>query len=183
VLPRNPCGNDSEENYPVLKRLVVPAVLLLLSYNSSFAREAEVGHLPPLFDLKDEQGQFHSLEDHIGSPIVLYFTHNMCHYCTQVIAFLKRAHTEYHDRGLVIITINVWAEGGEMIRRYREQFGLPFLMLAGKDPKLLRDYEVNYVPIIVFIGRDGRIKQLYHHFILESEFRKSVREIMEEDSQ
>jgi len=174
--------SDREEIYPVLKKLVVSAVLLLLSHNSVYAAKAEVGNTPPLFDLKDEHGQVQSLENHIGSPIVIYFTHNMCHYCTQVIAFLKRAHTEYHDRGLVIITINVWAEGGEMIRRYREQFGLPFLMLAGKNPKLLRDYEVNYVPIIVFIGRDGLIKQLYHHFILESDFRKGVREIMDEDS-
>jgi peroxiredoxin len=139
---------------------------------------AEVGRPPPAFALKDEQGRIHALEDYLGSPVVLYFTHNMCHYCTQVIGFLKRAHAEYHEQGLVILTINVWADGPEFIRRYREQFGLPFLMLAGKDRRLLRDYDVNYVPIIVFVGRDGRIGEIHRHFILESDFQAAVAAIM-----
>jgi len=164
---------------PVGKRILLYAGLSLLLFECTYASEATVGQPPPLFSLRDETGEVHELAEHIGSPVVLYFTHNMCHYCTQVIRFLKRAHEEYHERGLVIITINVWAEGGEMIRRYKDQFGLPFLMLAGKDPELLRAYEVNYVPIIVFIGRDGRIREIYHHFILESDFKESVRRIME----
>ena len=162
---------------PARSTLVLLGVVLLFS--AGHGTEAEVGKPPPPFALKDEKGELVELADHIGSPIVIYFTHNMCHYCTQVIAFLKRAHAEYHDRGLVIITINVWADGGEMIRRYKEQFGLPFLMLAGKDPKLLRDYEVNYVPIIVFVGRDGLITELHHHFILPRDFRDGVRKIVE----
>ncbi len=52
-------------------------------------------------------------------------------------------------------------------------------MLAGKQPQLLRNYEVNYVPIVVFIGRDGRIRHIYHHYILPEDFDASVREIVE----
>lgn len=141
---------------------------------------ARVGEAPPAFALKDEAGEVHTLEEYLGAPTILYFTHNMCHYCTQVIGFLKRAHAEYHESGLVILTINVQADGPELIRRYREQFGLPFLMLAGKERRLLRDYEVNYVPIIVFIGRDGRIHRIFDHYILPDDFKKNVREIVEE---
>lgn len=32
-----------------------------------------------------------SLESFLGTPTVLYFTHNMCHYCTQIIGFLSSA--------------------------------------------------------------------------------------------
>jgi len=142
------------------------------------AGDAEVGASPPLFSLADENGEVHHLERLLGEPIILYFTHNMCHYCTQVIAFLKRAHAAHADDDLTIITVNVWASGGKLIRRYKEQFGLPFRMLAGKDPQLLRDYEVNYVPIIVFIGRDGRIRHIYHHYVLEEDFQESVRGII-----
>jgi peroxiredoxin len=152
--------------------------LLCLRAVSLSAEEAEVGHPPPLFTLKDEQGEVHALEDYLGSPIVIYFTHNMCHYCTQVIAFLKRAHAKHHEEGLFIITINVWADDPEFIRRYRKEFGLPFLMLAGKEPDLLRAYEVNYVPIIIFIGRDGRIRNIFHHFIAETDFVANVEAIL-----
>lgn len=141
---------------------------------------AEVGESPPLFALPDEHGEIHRLEDFLGKPIVLYFTHNLCHYCTQVIAFLKRAHETYKDTDFTILTLNVWATDEKFIRRYKEQFGLPFAMLAAKDAQLLRDYEVNYVPIIVFIGRDGKIRYIYHHYVLQGDFERSVAEIVEE---
>jgi peroxiredoxin len=142
---------------------------------------AEEGSRPPLFALPDEFGEVHRLEDFLGKPVVLYFTHNMCHYCTQIIRFLKRAHAAYKDRDLTIITINVWADGGKFIGRYKEQFGLPFRMLAGKNKDLLRNYEVNYVPIVVFVGRDGRIRRMYHHYVLRQDFEDSMREIVEEE--
>ncbi len=140
---------------------------------------ATVGQPPPLFALPDEDGEVHALEDVLGKPVILYFTHNMCHYCTQVIAFLKRAHAQYEGTDLTIITLNVWAEDGDFIRRYKEAYGLPFDMLAGKDLGLLRAYEVNYVPIIVFIGRDGTIRHLYHHYVLQTDFEASTAEIVE----
>ena len=144
------------------------------------AQVAKVGAAPPLFELPDEHDEVQRLSDVIGRPIILYFTHNMCHYCTQVIAFLKRAHTEYVDTDLAILTLNVWATDAKFIRRYKEQFGLPFAMLAGKDPDLLRNYEVNYVPIIIFIGRDGKIRYIYHHYVLQGDFENSVKEIVTE---
>ncbi len=139
---------------------------------------AEVGQPPPLFALPDEHGEVHALEDLLGRPIILYFTHNVCHYCSQVIAFLKRAHAEYEGTDLAIVTLNVWAKDGEFVRRYKEANGLPFDMLAGNDPDLLRNYEVNYVPIIVFIGRDGNIRYLYHHYVLQADFEASTAEIV-----
>ena len=140
---------------------------------------AEVGQTPPPFSLSDEFQDLHRLEDYLGKPIILYFTHNMCHYCTQVIAFLKRAQTRYQGTDLVILTINVWADEGELIKRYKEAYDLPFPMLAGKNLNLLRDYEVNYVPIIVFINREGLVQRLYHHYILETDFSKSASAIVE----
>lgn len=142
---------------------------------------AEVGKPPPMFSLKDEFGKTHHLKNLLGKPVVIYFTHNQCHYCTQVIAFLKRAHEAYSKKGLTIVTINVWADGGELIRRYKEQFGLPFRMLAGKNNRLLREYEVNYVPILIFVGKDGLIRRIDHHYILPNDFKAVVKEIVEGD--
>lgn len=143
---------------------------------------AEEGQPPPLFALPDENGTVYDLEDYLGRPTILYFTHNMCHYCTQIIAFLKRAHAQYGDTDLAILTLNVWADDDRFILRYKEALGLPFTMLAGKDPQLLRDYEVNYVPIIVFIGRDGNIRKIYHHYVLQVDFEKTTAEIVEEET-
>ncbi|MCP4202204.1 MAG: TlpA family protein disulfide reductase [bacterium] len=155
--------------------------LLLTSDGGALDAEqvAEEGQPPPLFSLPDENGVVHNLESFLGTPTVLYFTHNMCHYCTQIIGFLKRTRPLYSEEELAIVTINVWADGEKLIRRYKEQFGLPFPMLAGKNPQLLRDYEVNYVPIVVFLDRDGRIHRIFHHYILAADFDRSVKEIVE----
>jgi peroxiredoxin len=154
----------------------------LILPGAALGQFAEEGEFPPLFALPDELGSVHRLEDLRGTPTILYFTHNMCHYCTQIIGFLKRVRPLYDDSELVILTLNVWADGPKMIERYKEQFGLPFPMLAGKDRQLLRDYEVNYVPIVIFIGRDGRIRRIFHHYILAADFTSSVREIAGEGS-
>ncbi|HJO38964.1 MAG: TlpA disulfide reductase family protein [Vicinamibacterales bacterium] len=165
------------------RRKQVAATVLLLTAltfpGGAAAQEiAEVGQPPPLFALPDENGDVHALEDLIGQPIILYFTHNMCHYCTQVIAFLKRAHAEYEGTDLAIVTLNVWADDGRLISRYKEAYELPFDMLAGKDVDLLRNYEVNYVPIIIFIDRDGTIRYLYEHYVLQEDFERSTAEIV-----
>jgi len=168
------------QRFGVVQRpFILLLTALLLAGSVAEAKVAVVGEPPPPFALKDEHGRVHRLHDLLGKPIILYFTQNMCHYCTQVIGFLKRANAAYADQGLTILTLNVWADSPKYIRRYREQFGLPFTMLRGKDRQLLKDYEVNYVPIIVFIGRDGRIRRIFDHYILPADFKASVREIVE----
>jgi peroxiredoxin len=153
---------------------------LVLSPPVAGATTATVGQPPPPFELRDEDGKVHRIADYVGKPTLVYFTHNVCHYCTQVIAFLERAHDAYEDQGLVILTINVMADDGELIRRYKEQFDLPFAMLAGKNPGLLRDYEVNYVPILVFIDRRGIVSRIDHHYILPEDFDATVAAIVNE---
>ncbi len=163
------------------KRFVLTLLVSLLVAGASHARVAEVGQPPPMFALADEHGKIHNLQEMIGKPIILYFTHNMCHYCTQVIAFLKRAHATYGADKLTIVTINVWADGGELIQRYKEAFGLPFSMLAGKDTELLRNYEVNYVPILVFIDRAGSIRRIDHHYIVEEDFIEAAKQLVDSE--
>ncbi len=175
-------GSRALDAHRALALLALLSLLVALFPAPAAADEevAEEGKPPPLFALPDEHGKVYRLEDLLGRPIVLYFTHNMCHYCTQVIRFLKRAHEKYGDTDFTILTLNVWAADGKFIRRYKEQFGLPFAMLAAKDRDLMRHYEVNYVPIIVFIGRDGKIRHIYRHYVLRGDFEKSAREIVEE---
>jgi peroxiredoxin len=163
-----------------MKLAVVFLALALSATTDAVADVAEEGQPPPLFSLPDEHGDVFNLEDFLGRPTILYFTHNMCHYCTQIIAFLKRAHAAYSGTDLAILTLNVWADDEKFILRYKEAMGLPFTMLAGKNAQLLRDYEVNYVPIMVFIGRDGKIRHIYHHYVLQGDFEKSTKEIVEE---
>ena len=117
--------------------LVMAAMLSVVSTAAVVTADevAEEGKPPPLFALPDEHGTVFNLADYVGRPTILYFTHNMCHYCTQIIAFLKRAHAQYEGSDLAILTLNVWASDEKFILRYKETLGLPFTMLAAKDER------------------------------------------------
>lgn len=142
------------------------------------ALRAVVGSPFPPFQLTDVEDETFSSKQLAGYPTILYFTHNMCHYCTQIIGFLMQAQEEgYEEIGLRIVTINVWARDRRLIERYRDRFGFTFPMLAGNVKSLLAAYEVNYVPIIVFVRRDGTVHRIFHHYILKSDFKANLEEI------
>ena len=63
-------------------------VLILAASNAYSAKLAE-GEPPPSFTLIDENGKQVDFYDLLDKPAVIYFTHNACHYCTQIIAMLK----------------------------------------------------------------------------------------------
>jgi thiol-disulfide isomerase/thioredoxin len=96
-----------------------------------------------------------------------------CHGAAPVLVQLWR---DYHDRGLEIVGLAYEVSGdtavdGALVRRYREKFAIPFpLLLAGVNlveetaatlPQL-RGF-TSY-PTSVFIGRDGRVRQVYAGF-------------------
>lgn len=156
-------------------------LVFLIALPWSFAGEeiAVEGRPAPPISLKDEWGKVITLDDFKGYPLTLYFTHNLCHYCTQLIGFLKEADGKWRDKGLRILTINVMAKDARLVKAYREAYNLPFPQLVGKDEKVLRSYEINYVPVMVFIQNDGIIKRIYHHFVLKQDFYSSIKEIVE----
>jgi len=123
-------------------------LLLLLCMALAFS-SVKVGEKAPTFVLLDERDRRVDFGKFIDRPTIIYFTHNACHYCTQIIAFLKRVHS------------------------------LPFPMFAGNDPRLIRAYGINFVPVIVFLDKEGIVRRVVEHYILEEELEESVKLIME----
>ncbi len=152
-------------------------LLLLLCLTVAFS-SVKVGEKAPTFVLLDERDRRVDFGKFIDRPTIIYFTHNACHYCTQIIAFLKRVHSRYGEK-VRILTINVMARDSRLIKAYKRAFDLPFPMFAGNDPRLIRAYGINFVPVIVFIDKEGIVRRVVEHYILEEELEESVKLIME----
>jgi len=152
-------------------------LLLLLCMALAFS-SVKVGEKAPTFVLLDERDRRVDFGKFIDRPTIIYFTHNACHYCTQIIAFLKRVHSKYGER-VRILTINVMARDSRLIKAYKRAFDLPFPMFAGNDPRLIRAYGINFVPVIVFLDKEGIVRRVVEHYILEEELEESVKLIME----
>ncbi len=125
----------------------------------------KVGEPPPAFVLEDDQGRKVNMNVFLDRPTVIYFTHNACHYCTQIIALLKRAEAKFSRDKLRIIGINVMAKDKRLVRAYREELGFTFPMLAGNKGELLEAYKIFYVPKLVFVNQKRLVHKIVGHYI------------------
>ena len=153
--------------------------LALLSLNAYAARLKE-GEPPPTFTLIDENGTQVNFDDLLDKPSVIYFTHNACHYCTQIIAMLKRADKKFGSDDLRIMGVNVMAKDKKLVNAYKVELGFTFPMFAGNRSDVLKAYKIYYVPKLIFIDRNKIVNKIVGHYILEPELHKNIMEIMDQ---
>jgi peroxiredoxin len=155
-------------------------VVLTLLCSASHAVKLKVGEPPPTFTLINENGEKVNFDDLLNKPTVIYFTHNACHYCTQIIAMLKRAEKKFGNRDLQIMGVNVMAKDKKLVNAYKVELGFTFPMFAGNRSDVLKAYKIYYVPKLIFIDRRKIVRQIVGHYIHQPELHKYIIEIMGE---
>ena len=162
----------------VKKHIAVFALLLILISSVSSAAKLVVGEPVPTFTLIDDRGKKVNFGDLLDKPSVIYFTHNACHYCTQIIAMLKRAEEKFGNKDLQIMGVNVMAKDNKLIRAYKEELGFIFPMFAGNRSDVLKAYKIYYVPKLIFVDRNKIVRKIVGHYIHTPELYENIREIM-----
>src|SRR5690349_729724 len=98
-----------------------------------------VGDPAPTFALPDESGTVHQLADQRGRWTVVYFyPKDDTPGCTVEACEFRDANETIHERGA-----DVWGispQGATSKRKFREKFGLPFLLLADEDHAVAEAY-------------------------------------------
>jgi thioredoxin-dependent peroxiredoxin len=103
--------------------------------------KAVVGEQAPDFELPDQEGQLHSLEDYVDSWVVLYFypkddtpgcTTEACEFRDDIFAYRK----------LNVQIIGVSLDDVESHSRFAENYGLPFPLLADTEGAAALSYGV-----------------------------------------
>lgn len=163
----------------VFKYLTVVAVFLIFLTSNVYAAKLKVGEHPPTFVLIDENGKKVNFDDLLDKPSIIYFTHNACHYCTQIIAMLKRADKKFGQEDLRIMGVNVMAKDKKLVKAYKEELGFTFQMFAGNRSDVLKAYKIYYVPKLIFIDRHKIVRQIVGHYIHTPELEQYIKEIME----
>ena len=160
------------------KYIALIALLLIMVSSVSSAAKLVVGEAPPAFTLINEDGKKVDFADLLDKPTVIYFTHNACHYCTQIIAMLKRADKKFGNKDLQIVGVNVMARDKKLIRAYKEELGFIFPMFAGNRSDVLKAYKIYYVPKLIFVDRNKIVRKIVGHYIHQPELEENIREIM-----
>lgn len=163
--------------------LVIITLFVITLFSSSTLYSAAYdleGSPVPTFVLPDEDNNMVDFGTLIDRPTIIYFTHNACHYCTQIIAHLKRAEAKFGKDKLRIIGINIMARDNRLVRAYKKEMGFTFPMFAGNRNDILKRYRINYVPVLVFVDSKRIVRKVVGHYIHEPELHGLIRLIMEE---
>jgi thioredoxin-dependent peroxiredoxin len=123
-----------------LKSLALALIASLLAAAPAVA-EPTLGQPAPGFRLQDQNGKWHALEDYKGQWVVLYFypKDNTPGCTTQACGFRDNIFA-FRDVGAVILGVSI--DDVASHRKFAEEHGLPFTILADADKKVATDYGV-----------------------------------------
>lgn len=144
------------------------------------ARAFEVGGEPVPLQLIDVGGKPVSLEKYRGKVLLLDFWASWCGPCMEMLPSLKKLYEKYHDKGFEILGISLDEDLGAMKEAIRKK-KIPWRQVFGGDgwqsiPALR--YNVEALPHLILIGRDGRIAAL-HLFPVDAAGVKEAAEAIE----
>ena len=123
------------------QRLLFLTLALLPALPAMAGGRVAIGAPAPEFELPDQDGQLHSLEDYRDQWVVLYFypkdetpgcTTQACEFRDNIFAFRK----------LNAQILGVSLDDVESHKKFSENHGLPFPLLADADGKTADDYGV-----------------------------------------
>jgi peroxiredoxin Q/BCP len=99
------------------------------------------GILAPDFTLPDENGDFHTLSNYRGSPVVLYYyPKDDTPGCTTEACSFRDDYSQYNKFGAVILGVS--PDPINKHSKFKQKYDLPFILLSDIDHKVCELYGV-----------------------------------------
>ncbi len=123
--------------------------------------ETLVGQAAPQFSLPLLDGGTFDLASYRGKQVVLLdFWATWCGPCRVAMPTLVEVSREYADKGVRYFAVNL-REKPEVIRSYLKEAKLEIVVPLDKDGGIARKYNVNGIPTMVIVGKDGKVKKVH----------------------
>jgi len=133
---------------------------------------------PFQFAFPDLQGQLVTNEDprFQGKVVMVDIFGTWCPNCQDAAPTLLELYRAYHDRGFEVVSLAYEVTGdpevdGELVRRFRDKFGIPWpMLLAGMNDTDLTAATLPQLegftayPTLLFLDRTGRIRRIHAGF-------------------
>ncbi len=146
---------------PGLRLLVLASAFVLLF---TTVGPAIAGSPPPDFKLKDLNGKWFHLGDHLGKEVIyITFWATWCNPCRRELPHLQKMYDELAERGFLVLAVNTdTASNKSRIKPYvkRHKFTYPFVL----DPDNNVHEKFNptrELPFAVLIDRAGNLHKIY----------------------
>lgn len=134
------------------------AVLALLGLLTACDRELPAiqnGDPAPAFTLERLDGPSARFpEDYRDKVVAIRFWADWCPFCRNEMTALEPVYRQYHDRGLVILAVNVMQDP-EVVSNFVKQLGISYEVLLDRQGEVLRQYQVIGLPMTFIVDRQG----------------------------
>jgi len=116
-----------------------------------------------------------------GQVVVLDFWATWCAPCVQMIPLMDGLHGEWAARGVSFVGVN--SDGGgasvDEIKAFMVQHPISYPVVRDADGAVGSLYQVEALPSIVVLGRDGRIRASFVGYTTKGTLEKALREAVE----
>lgn len=101
----------------------------------------EVGIKAPSFNLADQDGVFHSLEEYSGKKLVLYFyPKDNTSGCTKQACSFAELFPAFREKGAEVVGVS--KDSVQSHKKFAEKYSLPFTLLSDVSLDTLKAYDV-----------------------------------------
>lgn len=101
----------------------------------------EIGTKAPAFNLPDQNGEYHTLEEYRGKKVVLYFyPKDNTSGCTKQACGFAERYPHFLEKGAVVVGISRDTVASH--KKFEEKYGLPFTILADPELTAIQAYDV-----------------------------------------
>ncbi len=145
----------------VLSVVILSLVLLVggcdssVSQPPSVARGGLIGQQAPELTLTDMQGQPVSLAQFRGQVVILNFWATWCPPCREEMPSMERLYQDNRDKGLVMLAVNVEANGQQAVSQFLQRHPYSFPVLLDNEATAQKAYGVFRFPESFIIDRNG----------------------------
>ena len=101
----------------------------------------ETGTKAPAFELPDQNGTIHTLEEYRGKKVILYFyPRDNTPGCTKQACGFGERYPQFLEKGAVVIGISKDSVASH--KRFEEKYSLPFTLLSDSELAAIQAYDV-----------------------------------------
>jgi len=142
---------------------------------------ALLGREAPDFALHALVGGNVRLSEHRGDVVVVTFWGSRCSTCRAPLAALDALFATYQSAGLVAVGVGV-DDNANASREFAQSVRVRFPMLMDPDKGVARDWQVDTLPMTVFIDRSGKVRAVTRDVGKNAEavYRSEIRPLLDE---
>ena len=150
---------------------IISIIFLMISL-VSFSNSAKA----PDFNLKDQYGVVHSLENYKGKVIFLSFWATWCPPCKKEMPDIENIYKEYGENKKDVVILGVNSEKENEVKKFLKDKGYTFPTVIDENSEVMRKYFIQAFPTSFVIDKEGNV----YGYVMGGLTKEQIRQVIEE---